>query len=1232
MSTVKILGEETDVGKFELLATSVLRKHSPEYATILHTGINADGKTVRSPLDGFSLIPHSDPPHFLMVEHTTTKIEDLEKKWLHDHTTVTIRKSPTARKTKLPSESDDGDLIKAGREAEEIRKSSPNALFTLILTTNQMLSVDLLNKVYERAKGLDVAVDPWGPSRLADFLDTTTEGHYLRKMYLGIEVEMLSLSLLHEICQKSLLRYEQELLLVPPGGLVSRELLTQIQQNQQNGDNALQLLIGGSGSGKSVLAYQSLQDHLNSDRYGLWFPAELIENCVSLENAIDKVLRVFYPSLLPNAGQSALQFFQKENKRFFIVVDDLNRVEAPSKLLRKLSTWAKPMKLDSAGSQQSLLPFLIICPVWPTIWGTSNTYLDKTTWVNSAFIEAMTLSEAQSTIQMAAQLANLTITRAEANTIAERLGRDPILVGLYSNFLLNNQQIIPEDVIEQFIADSINKIAATPDAHYLATEYQEALNSLALRMLQNRNLYPRWSEIRAWFQVTPDQLNPLRELTQQGYICHLTTISGEQKFSFRHDRIQQSLLIKSVVKLLEDSSENTDLLFDPYFAEIVGQAILLNPQPREFLKQIRERLPLALIVALQYLGIPSTPYHQEIIEEIREWINSLKTDFIPASVLNAICWTLLETDSTMVLDITEKFPKYWSVLLARLRNGCTKSGILYCSRGGDSEFRINNTLRDQIIEHAKQRHAEKLILELKHFLTDTDISDKERRGALALVGFLKTTDCHNEISVCWELATDKSVMLADAIWATTRCCNTEPDKLLDPMMVYWANLPDEEGSLKYIMAHSLRFGLRDTKRNVIDYFIEQCNIYESLRGSIAYLCGHVDLPNALEFALRWVVSLHDNWDGSRGRQRLSQTSRFHLKTLWDDPNNDKYLRRRSFLMWLTSAGLEEIEVLRAISSDSPLFRDALRKRTQLGDDKVVPDLCKILRAAKKPSFDTYWFDVAHYVWCEELMEVAEHYLGSFKDDIPPDFSEGQLNSHWHLSRLLMMIPKQDAEMLLAKYWSHLGYSRLFIQAALYIGTPKCLKLADSSIEQSPSNIPIFELLMSHFGYSEVGRMDYFTADHIKQLQPYLDRLDESTLGRLAEACQRFDMVEWSQQYLAHRLNDQWRRRYHPTNDDLLQDLDEFAADEHYSSWQVQHWLEDFDRRHDSKDRALPIMKNWLRSNLNLRGLQIVAACIESIGTRDDLSILDQYGISGPEHEIDKVKASTRFAVYRRSLN
>jgi hypothetical protein len=466
-------------------------------------------------------------------------------------------------------------------------------------------------------------------------------------------------------------------------------------------------------------------------------------------------------------------------------------------------------------------------------------------------------------------------------------------------------------------------------------------------------------------------------------------------------------------------------------------------------------------------------------------------------------------------------------------------------------------------------------------------------------------------------------------------------------MAYWAGLSSEEDSYgispKGWIAESLHFALaRGIRDEVINYFIEQCDVHESLRWPITCMCDCIDAPDAIEFIVRsaadiergiagtnkfspWTTTLADNWKGFRsGGRKLSQVSLARLRALWEDLNNDEFVKQQAFRLWLTDSEWEQIDILRAISTNSPLFRSALRKRAQLGDQSILPNLLPIL------STETHWFRVAHLVWCEELMVAVQHQLEAFKDNIPADFSGGWLNAHYELSSLLMMIPVIDAETLLDKYWGHLGYSPLFIQTALYVGTPKCLELAASSISQCPRDVDILKHIHHQFGFMDSEREKYLTLQHLDNLLLYLDRLGESELWQLAKVCQRLGIPEWSKQHISDWLSEKYRKQYHPSDDDLLQDLDEFVADTH-GVWRVRHWLEEFDKRRDPRNRVLSIVDRWLASHPTVECLGIAAECVQVIGTRKDLSILDNT-IEGPRDKVANIKASARFFVHRRSLD
>jgi len=63
------------------LATAVMREAEPRYAALSHPGVNADGRTVKAPLDGIAFVPGASPPHVLAAACARRASYDDEDPW-----------------------------------------------------------------------------------------------------------------------------------------------------------------------------------------------------------------------------------------------------------------------------------------------------------------------------------------------------------------------------------------------------------------------------------------------------------------------------------------------------------------------------------------------------------------------------------------------------------------------------------------------------------------------------------------------------------------------------------------------------------------------------------------------------------------------------------------------------------------------------------------------------------------------------------------------------------------------------------------------------------------------------------------------------------------------------------------------------------------------------------------------------------------------------------------------
>lgn len=468
---------------------SVLRFSNSEYASIISTGVNAEGKAIKSPLDGFTLVPGSHPPKFIMVQHTTVRIEDLESKWLFDHTIA---------KGKRNKEGNDGDVVKAGQYAKEIRQIYPDAEFVLILTTNRSLSLNqqnlqdpLLLKTYEKCREYGIECEIWEQSRIAHFLDNTPDGHWLRKKYLGIDAELLSEKLLEEICNINLERYKKSYYL-DDNDLFQRDIEISVNGGINKQNYGLHLLFGESGFGKSTIAYHLLKKHIQAGGFGLWIPVDNMLDGLPLENIIANTLKQIYSQIRIDHDTGIWKFATQ--KQFLIIIDDINRSLDPTKILRRIISFLPQIPTED-GKPKVKIPFSIILPVWPKYWTPISQEFRNHPFIHETQINKFTLEESESLIINAFQKQGTEITRHKANQIANNLGCDPLLIGLFTSTLRKDDiqtSLISHNVIRDFIHRNLEDLSQKSPVNYLVFEYIEVISKICNEMLIQKAFSPHF--------------------------------------------------------------------------------------------------------------------------------------------------------------------------------------------------------------------------------------------------------------------------------------------------------------------------------------------------------------------------------------------------------------------------------------------------------------------------------------------------------------------------------------------------------------------------------------------------------------------------------------------------------------------------------------------------------------------------------------------------------------------
>jgi hypothetical protein len=345
--TARALSQLTDQGLFERLATAVLREANPLYATLTHSGINADGKTIRGPVDGIAIHSDGQSQHLIAVHHTVSARDELRRKWLSGSNSVPVKGPP-------------GDLQKTASIYTTERSRIPGLNATLVLTTIHEPTEDLVRDVHAAGLAVGINIDLWPRSRITHFLDVDPKGQWLRRTFLGIDQEQLSPELLRELSVRSLECHRPAGPPDEPMAWVGHRLDKTLAE-AANRD--ITFVVAESGLGKSVACYKRLKTHVERGGFGLVLPHDVVRSAVNLEQALETALRQLCPSLALGCVVQALQYASSQD-RLLLVVEDVNRSGEASLLVEKLAAWSNA---EGGQAADARITWNLLCPVWPRV-------------------------------------------------------------------------------------------------------------------------------------------------------------------------------------------------------------------------------------------------------------------------------------------------------------------------------------------------------------------------------------------------------------------------------------------------------------------------------------------------------------------------------------------------------------------------------------------------------------------------------------------------------------------------------------------------------------------------------------------------------------------------------------------------------------------------------------------------------------------------------------------------
>jgi hypothetical protein len=1205
-STIKKLSEITDAGLFERLATDVLRSCKPSlYESLCHPGVNPDGKTVKAPLDGIGWVRDAGGDRVIAAAHSTDKQSDIRKKWLHDPSTVKIRK--TGGKPTAP----EGDLRKAIREIGDFRANQSSLQATFALTSNREPDQESIVTAQKLATDASIDLEIWSASKIAQFLDSP-QGQWIRKIYLGNHVEFVSTELLQSCTQRRLLEYAH---LQKPLELVDR-----ITSEEQSSGHTL--LVGSSGVGKTTIALQILKRHAEAGGIGIVIPHETVILATSLAEAIDIELRKLEPDLQPNSGHQALSL-ATDSLPFVVVIEDANAASDPPTILNKVVGWTltdKQADKDSKGNQWRL-----VCPIWPRYVDSLEQKLKDTHGSMWQSVDVYTDEQAEEAIRKRSQAVGCKLLPDTVSSIAKALGNDPLLIALCDFSSMPNAAKVIETYIEKELA-----IVASNSANLHQTDIWEAVDNLVRRMLTGGKLNPSLREIKDWFRNESEQLQTLRLIFKVGSVLRLVPRDGEDILIPRHDRVLLSLFSRIMGEDLRNGNLSESYLTDPFFAEAVGSAIVSIQMDADRFNWIKQANPFSLFHAFSLATKTASPILQTIVKIVSDWLSSTESHgYGFQSIRFHALQILADTDAPDVLMLTNLFPKgdrYESWCQARFRNGDIGGGLTLLTMYDSLGVTIQG--RRELLSHIFAHFGLKIVEPLQKILTTQDLDGRYKKGSLLLAGYLGDPALAPAIHASWDCDNQSDQNLTEYLFAAARCWAGEAKNTLELVCDAWARLPDgKDGGISSPINDFAANGISWEFRNypplaAIPYFVQRASSDDQLKWPITYMLRDFDHPVAVDHIAKFLAdrdrnrqpgtidtshsALLDGW-GRQQREhdiRMSVASKTRLLELAFDSTNDLPLRKSAFRVWEASQSPGDIDQLRQIDKTSDLYEKAIWARAQRKDKTVIQQLIELI-----PASPWYWWQAGRYLWSAEMTEALHRNIKDIADNLKVNH-DTESDVEWILSELLMEVDQQSAERILLQEWGRLKYSPRFVQAALYFATPQLIPLAKEVIAQATEPAKFINHVVSHMGCNTQGRTGITRLEQVKLLCDYSDFLSEFDIYALWDICNKRGWSEFRKTHLDEKLaqGQNFGKRFGNI-------IDFSILDKMFETKQpglTSFWFENHIRGGKTQPELIDGLFDWLEKHRTLNGLGIVADIFRRFARRADLERLQRFTETWPE--------------------
>lgn len=1227
-----------DGALFERLANEVLRHKFAVAANLIASGINAQGKTIKGSSDGFC---QAEQDHYATIHHTTQR--NLKRKWLYNGASKTTPK---------------GDLVKAIATALVLKGENSRFRFTVFLVTNNSVPESLYQEVMSINTRPFINVIVVEQSIICSFLDTSPQGQYLRKVYLHIDAELLSKDLLNEVIQTNLHRYKSEMYL-DDDVLVSTKFEKKVNDQVEQSSKTVNLLLGESDFGKSTVAYSMMRSNIGMGKTALRITGRTVEQSQSLTDAIIKQLIADHPELYVQPDSYAALF-----SNALLVIDDINKSTMALALLDKIISW---------GEISSVRGIKVLCPVWPKNLSLLENKAAKEECFAIVKLDKPSYLDCADIIKHGLKQSGIMLTDQQIRSIVTDSSGDPLLLSLCTKLINEKGQYwaeMPKEVINNFVEDKLRLTAENNRQPVFVVK--QCIEKLGKAMMLNRRFDPDWLEINTWFREQPD-IEVINEIAIDRQLFYF---DDEGKCFFRHDRVREHMLSLGITSSLNNFELDTNLLNDPFFAELIGNALAASHVTPDFINSLIDVNPLAVFYSLKFLqGAERQERFEQTIHAIQTWNALIKVRNIPDAVTLDIARILLGFDTKDINKITVGLPESLEMTLAKFRNGNWLSGVNFFSYFIFFSPTSPNYWRDSVIAHVKAKY-ENVVLQGLTTSLPANFTPDGIKHAYTLAGFMRSTLLMQPLSKSWDKYAKPENYVA-YLWAILNCFSQDYIDIVKNALQYWCILPEHAEhkglnnapSKKGICSEIHQIYLKLTN-NQTDLLLTMAQDQKFLP-ILATILTQVDLPKAFDVVLQQESKredvedfcynqLNSRWDFKKTNKRLSQLSLNFLRAQFRDRSQSA---NRRYLAWRYWSGNEETntvidELNQVAPDDEVLYKKSILFRANQKDLSVVPLLLQLIE--NMPTAIHWIYDV----WNADANVYFRRWFASALESQDARKVEDGLEQ-------LMAVNNQDATDIIVENWHSVKKYHKAIVAALYLSNPVTRQLArieinrlgfsffdrfedyytrnltgmywDSEISKKFSSeemqnieflLEEFKYLPLHYGCRYEGIKDRITIEKLETLVPYFPLLNSHALLEFAQDCQRLNRKDWCIQHIIPHLDRDIKARIYPDKNDIIFELNEKhkeLAMEHGTD--IIHWTEELEKRGVQTPILLECLLDFGKHHNTLNALYLVCKILEEVGTRMEIPIIEKFEVDSTIDTsiVESLKANAVYTIKRNRL-